>query len=349
MDMQSFKAHCYAADTAYSEPVSVVVSPLGSVEFIFKGERQHAAFKTLTISDRLGSTPRFLDLPNGLRLETSDNDLIDQCVKQLGDKQTGGMFIHTIEKSLKWVFVFLFVVAISVYSLYLYGIPMLAKFTSPLVPDTFREIASEQTLKQMDGLVLEPSTIDLDKQLYYQALLKEQLQPLLADIQLNLQFRDSEGMGANAFALPDGTIVFTDQLMSLLNDEEFLAIAAHEMGHVAGDHGMRSVIASTSLLVTVTLITGDSEAISEMLITAPTLLMQLSYSRDLEEEADDYAMEYMQKVDLPLGHFVSAMTKLMNDHGMDEDSKRWMTYLSTHPNPMDRIVKFKEGDVQLEM
>jgi Zn-dependent protease with chaperone function len=341
MDLQHFKAHCYGAESAYSESVQVTVSTLGQLMFDFQGQPQQVAFSAINISDRLGNTPRFLDMPDGLRLETNDNDLIDRCIKQYCTKPGGGVVIHSIEKSLKWVFVFLLVVAVSVYSLYLYGIPLMAKIVSPVLPDAFRDLVSEQTLTQMDELMLDSTEMSEQQQVHYRALLASQLQPLVPELRLDLQFRSSQAMGANAFALPDGTLVFTDQLLTLLNDDEFLAIAAHEMGHVAADHGMRSVIASTSLLATVTLITGNSEAISEMLITAPTLLMQLSYSRDLEAEADDLAMDYMNQINLSLGHYVSAMTKLVNQSGADE-SGRWMTYLSTHPDPQERIDKFEQ-------
>lgn len=48
-------------------------------------------------------------------------------------------------------------------------------------------------------------------------------------------------IGANAFALPDGTLVVTDELVELAgdNDDEVLAVLAHELGHIHERHGLR--------------------------------------------------------------------------------------------------------------
>ena len=55
-----------------------------------------------------------------------------------------------------------------------------------------------------------------------------------------LLFRDGGKFGANAFALPSGKIIVTDQLASLLNDEQIVGVLAHELGHVVYRHGMRA-------------------------------------------------------------------------------------------------------------
>ena len=48
-----------------------------------------------------------------------------------------------------------------------------------------------------------------------------------------LVFRKSDAIGANAMALPSGTIVVTDGLVTLAEDDrEILGVLAHEAGHV---------------------------------------------------------------------------------------------------------------------
>jgi Zn-dependent protease with chaperone function len=339
MTAHSFEAHCYAPQSSYSESLTVLLTNQGQLQFIFQDQQVVEFFDNLTISARLGNTPRLLDLPNGLRLETDANELIDQFLK----RQTGAeptFYLHRMEKSLRWVMVLLVVVAFSAFGLYQYGIPLFSRMASPFVPDTVRSIASQQTLMQMDEFLLDETTLFSWEQNHYRQLFAETLQPIVGQ-DIDLQFRNSAAMGANAFALPDGTVVFTDQLIELINDDEFLAIAAHEAGHVDGDHGMRSVISSTSLLLAITLITGDSEAISELLVTAPTLLMQMSYSRDLEAEADNAAIECMQMAGIDLEAFATGMEKILHEHDMTEDNNDWLTYFSTHPDPHERIAKFR--------
>ena len=43
--------------------------------------------------------------------------------------------------------------------------------------------------------------------------------------------------------MPGGVVVFTDPIFDLFqNDEEFLAVAAHEIGHVDQRHIVRSIV-----------------------------------------------------------------------------------------------------------
>ena len=47
-------------------------------------------------------------------------------------------------------------------------------------------------------------------------------------------------MGLNAAALPNNTIIVTDELVKLNGaDEEVLAVLAHEQGHLVQKHSMQ--------------------------------------------------------------------------------------------------------------
>ena len=55
-------------------------------------------------------------------------------------------------------------------------------------------------------------------------------------------FRSGRGM-ANAFALPAGQIIMTDELVELAeNDDQIYAGLLHEMGHVEMKHGIRRLL-----------------------------------------------------------------------------------------------------------
>jgi len=53
---------------------------------------------TITIKNRLGNTPRIIELPNGARCKVANNDKLDKILKELGVKQSP---IHKIERSWK--------------------------------------------------------------------------------------------------------------------------------------------------------------------------------------------------------------------------------------------------------
>ena len=122
--------------------------------------------------------------------------------------------------------------------------------------------------------------------------------PLLTahtDYPLQVMFRKGGALGPNAFALPDGTIVFTDEMVRLAeHDDELSAVLAHEIGHVVRRHGMRTIIQDSLLGFLILAITGDITGSSELFIGLPVLLTEMAYSREFEREADQYALAYMQ-------------------------------------------------------
>ena len=77
--------------------------------------------------------------------------------------------------------------------------------------------------------------------------------------QFQLLFR--RGAGPNAFALPAGHIIVTDELIGIAhNDQEVLAVLAHEIGHVVHAHGLRSVLQSSAAALLFTAVSGDISA-----------------------------------------------------------------------------------------
>ena len=76
---------------------------------------------------------------------------------------------------------------------------------------------------------------------------------------MSLAFRRGRDLGANAFALPDGVIVFTDELIGLLeSDAEILAVFAHEYGHVVERHSLRQILQDSAIAVLSFLLIGEA-------------------------------------------------------------------------------------------
>jgi Zn-dependent protease with chaperone function len=148
------------------------------------------------------------------------------------------------------------------------------------------------TLQTLDKLMLEPSKLDPARQ---QALREAyaKLSPLPdAQLDYRIEFRSAPQIGPNAFALPDGNIVMLDELVALTqNDDEILAVLAHERGHVEQRHALRMVLQSSAVGLAMTWYMGD---VSSLLATVPAMLVQASYSRDMEREADEYAARTLQ-------------------------------------------------------
>lgn len=333
--------------------LTIVQDESASLGAVRKKVLYSASSEQVTISSRLGNTSRYIYFADGQKFETRDNDGVDQLLEVLG-KSKHSTLLYYLESHWRYVFLALFVTIALGFWTVVYGVPLLAEGIVQALPHSIHEKAGEQTLAFLDDQFMEESTLTEEQQ----QRVRQHFQEIIAqhpNIHINLVFREGGGMGANAFALPDGTILFTDEMIELAeNDDELLAVMAHEIGHVVHQHGMRNMVQSSLIGFAVMLMTGDASGVNELLVGLPVLLTQLGYSRNFENEADDYALQYMRSQQMDPAHFSRIMTRLQNSFCVSTDSDEesseealhcgesgWQKYLSTHPSTQERIEKFK--------
>jgi Zn-dependent protease with chaperone function len=174
------------------------------------------------------------------------------------------------------------------------GIPFLAKMAATAVPAAVTDRLSRQTLAVLDARFLEPSDLDADRSAHLQNLFHGLVGRKRSPVNYRLEFRKSGQVGANAFALPSGLIVMTDELVGLVdNDRELIGVMAHEIAHVENRHGLRVLFQNAGTLLLVSALAGDMSSISTAGETLPTLLIESGYSRRFEKEADRAAGTYL--------------------------------------------------------
>ena len=100
---------------------------------------------------------------------------------------------------------------------------------------------------------------------------------------------------ANAVALPGGHIyVFEGLITRAESPDEVAGVIAHEIGHVAHRDGTRSALQAAGLSFVFGLVLGDFVG-GGAVILAGKAMLQLAYSREVEGDADRYALELMAK------------------------------------------------------
>lgn len=285
-------------------------------------------FADLRISSRIGNTPRYIYFPSGQKIETNDHVLLDQWLREHSDSWWNGL-IHQLESHSYFVALTLVLVISFTYAMIVYGLPAATRYVAFQIPPTIMDRAASETLEFLDKVYLNPTTLDAATQ----ARLQQHFSPAVAqnpDLHLKVEFRHGGSIGANAFALPDGTMIFTDEIVYLSrNDDELLAVLAHEIGHVKYRHSLRAAIQGSVISFGVAMLTGDLSAASNMLATLPTLIATMSYSRDFEREADDNSLVFLDANHVPRHHFVDLMERLSYHAecrhllGMDALSKKW--------------------------
>ncbi|MGO2130457.1 MAG: M48 family metallopeptidase [Pseudoalteromonas prydzensis] len=230
------------------------------------------------------------------------------------------------------------------------GIPAIAVYSVSLASPSTVENMGEQALTVIEKVALEPSMLSEDKQ----AALQLQWQTILNKLNLDttkfrLSFYQSDYLSANAFALPHGRVVVTDELVTLLNDkpDALRAILLHEIGHVEYHHGIRLTAQAAASSIVLAVIFGDLEGITEVVLGSGSSFLQQAFSRDMEREADQYAIEKLIELGYSNHDFADAIealqTSLAEKAKLDDS---WLKYLSTHPSSQERITHARQYQSQ---
>ena len=198
----------------------------------------------------------------------------------------------------------------------------------------------QQTLEILDRTIFAPSTLAEEK--------TDELEEKYAlfvdgeDAQrYRLAFRHA-GM-PNALALPGGIIVVTDEMvLATENDAEFLAVVAHEIGHVRGHHAMRLVLQGSGVAVLMTALAGDAVGTTILAAALPAVLLRTRYSRQFESEADDYAFAMLKRHGQSPQAFADLMRRLRLRKDAKEEPDTLLQYLSTHPATEERILRAEQ-------
>src|SRR5688572_445052 len=213
-----------------------------------------------------------------------------------------------------------------------YAVPVLASAAAERVPEAMVDVVGEQVLVSFDAGTFEPSAIDPARQAAIVRRFAQLRWPgAVSAGDFEIVFRRSEAVGANAMALPSGTIVVTDGLVELTgNDEEIVAVLAHEAGHVTHRHGLRLLFQSSFASMGLTWLLGDVSAITASVSSA---LLDAKYSRDFEREADAFAVALLDDNQLSRDHFVRILERLEQSarEAGAIGSGAVPSYLSSHP------------------
>ena len=188
--------------------------------------------------------------------------------------------------------------------------------------------------------------IDMGKKLYSQ-LIQQEKPDTLASRYLNefakelnfytgypLHFTVLPGETVNAFALPGGEIVVYKGLISHMNKpDQLAALLAHEASHVQYRHSLNNLADNIMWSLVLMTITGDG-GMGAVLAQQGNELRSLSYSRDLETQADTAGLNLLCKN----GIHPKAMKELMLILKTEsEGSQTVPEFVQTHPLPDSRI------------
>lgn len=148
----------------------------------------------------------------------------------------------------------------------------------------------------------------------------------------------------NAFALPGGYVYLTRGILPFLDSEAELAgVLGHEVGHVTARHAVRQYTKQTGTgigLAVLSIFVPQVRPYQDLVSTAFGVAF-LKHSRDDELQADRLGAEYTVKGGWDPAGVAGVLTTLAR---LDEStsSRRGVPgWLSTHPEPADRVARIQ--------
>ncbi len=288
---------------------------------------------------------RQMNLPDGGVVSVDDARAWDAWAQALGVRQP-----LAVRWALSWrgVALALLLLMATLFTAWRWGIPWGAEQAAQWVPERIQTQLGELVLADMRKRGwLNPSQLKPEQQERIAAEVVRMVRkayPEGTTPAFRLQFFQApKWLGPNAFALPGGGVIVTDELVTLLNRDDtkvspaLLGVLAHELGHVRERHGLRLVFEVGAVSVLMAWWVGDFSA---LLAGAPALAAQAHYARGHERAADVEAMRVMQAADIDpraMVEFFDAVKKAVPQR----DGEATYFGLATHPIDSERIRFFK--------
>lgn len=213
-------------------------------------------------------------------------------------------------------------------------VPSLGRLAAALTPLHVEARLGMEVLRALDRSALKPSSMDPESQERIRARFTHlSVAAELTGVQLH--FRGGGTMGANALALPGRHVIVTDELVTLLGESSKLdAVLAHELGHVAEQHGLRMLYQRGGVALVISTALGNAEQVIKVLREGSIAVLAAAYSREAEREADAFAHALLPKVGLSAASLGDALEALQRAAGVSGERP---AYFGTHPPSPERV------------
>ncbi|GAB1448011.1 MAG: M48 family metalloprotease [Bacteroidia bacterium] len=137
----------------------------------------------------------------------------------------------------------------------------------------------------------------------------------------------------NAFCTPGGYIyVYTGIIKFLDNETQLAGVLGHEIAHADRRHSANQMLQQYGVDMLIQILSGGNPS---MLAQLGAQLLALKFSRSDETEADDYSVRYLLNTEYDAQGAKYFFQKISGSSQVPE-------FLSTHPNPDNRVSNIEE-------
>jgi Zn-dependent protease with chaperone function len=226
---------------------------------------------------------------------------------------------------------------VSIVLVAVYGVPLVAERLTPLIPLAFDQHLGRMADNQVRAIFGGRTCTGAQGRAAFAKLVETLRQA--RHLEMPLQTEVLASSVPNAFALPGGKIYLLDGLLRKAESaDEVAGVIAHEMGHVSHRDHTRMMIRNGGTSFLIGLLFGDVTGAAAATFTARALV-QASYSREAEQDADAFAIETMHALGrspAPMGDLLFRVT--------GAQGSRTIGILASHPLTEDRRALMRRED-----
>jgi Zn-dependent protease with chaperone function len=273
-----------------------------------------------------------LRLPDGSSLQVEDDAAggFDSLLQQAGHGP--GLVYRLIERWQNVLACLVLLIGLIVW-MDRQGAGLIASSIIRYVPASVDVRIGRSALAIGDSQWLAPSHLPLTRRNALQGRFCHLMLEQYPNLGCQLQFRSTRSGGGafNAFVLPGGTIVLLDGLVGAMDDGEVLAVLAHELGHVVHRDVMHGTARQMGLLAVAGVVWGQ---MSNFTASVAAGVQGLRFARDVETDADAFAVMFLRRADIPVRRLVDAFAVMQRE---EEATGTIPTFLSDHPSTDERL------------
>lgn len=225
----------------------------------------------------------------------------------------------------------------SIIGMVLFGMPLVAARMVPLIPLSFERRLGDTVDNQVRAIFGGKVCTSPQGSAAFSKLVETLRQA--GHLDMTLQAAVLASRLPNAFALPGGKIYLLDGLLQKADSaDEIAGVIAHEMGHVAHRDQTRILIQNGGTSFLIGLLLGDITGSGAVIFAARTLV-ESSYSREAEANADAFAVDTMHALGrspAPMGELLFRVTGAQGGEPLG--------ILASHPLTEDRRALMQRED-----
>lgn len=302
------------------------------------------------IAEPFAHAPTVLYFADGARCEVPGASASQALREALGYRATRIVRLtrHTWAALVALVLLIALIVVTAVW-----GVPAAATRIAAALPASVDASLGESALKALHaGGTLEESRLSDEWLAEVDKALARVAPP---DVRVRLLVRKADSLGANAIALPGGTIVVSDLMVRLIagragdfgevQQAQLAGVLAHEIGHVRLRHGTRILASSSLSAALAAALFGDFSGAAAV----PAAFAGMRYSREMETDADSYAIALLQKNGISTLPLADLLDQVESGGAPEEDEKAarpWLwdeaaSFLRSHPLTEERTTRLR--------